>query len=110
MVSSGTEVENPESLKKAGNGAAEIAGETKTAGNHPVDETRAAARDFSADWSGGAGAALNRLAAVWSLQVEGLVGRCRDLSTQFGATRNNFVEVEAANTQTMKSVQPSPFG
>jgi hypothetical protein len=109
-VSGGTDIENPKSLKKAGNGAAEIAGETQTAGNHPVDETRAAARDFSADWSGGAGAALNNVAAVWSLQVEGLVGRCRGLSVQFGTTGGNYVEVESANTQTMKSVQPSPFG
>lgn len=109
-MSGGTEVDNPESLRKAGNGAAEIAGETKTAGSHPVDETYAAAKDFSAEWSGGAGAALNRLASVWSLQVDGLVGRCRDLSAQFGATRNNYVEVESANTQTMRSAQPSPFG
>jgi hypothetical protein len=109
-VSGGTDVDDPASLKKAGNGAAEIAGETQTAGKHPVDETRAAARDFSADWSGGSGAALNRLAAVWSLQVEGLVGRCRDLSAQFGTTGGNYVEVESVNTQTVKSVRPSPFG
>ncbi|MEU0413969.1 hypothetical protein ABZ307_40175 [Streptomyces griseorubiginosus] len=109
-MSGGTDVDHPESLKKAGNGAAEIAGETRTAGDHPLDETRSAAKDFSADWSGGLGAALNSLASVWSLQVDGLVGRCRALSTQFGTTGGNYVEVESANTQTMKAVQPSPFG
>ncbi|MFF0090880.1 hypothetical protein ACFYSF_13115 [Streptomyces canus] len=109
-MSGGTDVDNPESLKKAGNGAAEIAGETRTAGNHPLDETRSAATDFSADWSGGSGAALNHLASFWSLQVDGLVGRCRDLSRQFGTTGGNYVEVESVNTQTVKFVQPSPFG
>ncbi|MFK4098835.1 hypothetical protein ACI2L1_01860 [Streptomyces sp. NPDC019531] len=109
-MSTGTDVDNPQSLRKAGNGAAEIAGETRTAGNHPLNETRSAATDFSADWSGGMGAALNRLASVWSLQVDGLVGRCRDLSTQFGTTGGNYVEVESVNTQTVKSVQSSPFG
>ncbi|MEU1475555.1 hypothetical protein [Streptomyces sp. NPDC005760] len=109
-MSGGTDVAHPEALKKAGSGASEIAGETRTAGDHPLDETRSAATDFSADWSGGLGAALNSLASVWSLQVDGLVGRCRDLSAQFGTTGNNYVEVESVNTQTVKSVQPSPFG
>lgn len=104
-VSAGTGIEDPGALNRAGSGAREIAGQTRAAGAHPVDETRTASRDFGAgDWDGGLGGALSGLAETWSTQVSALVAKCDSLAGQCGGTGLLYQRTEAANTQTMNSL------
>ncbi|MEW2402697.1 hypothetical protein [Streptomyces sp. NPDC046862] len=109
-MSTGTEIEDPAALNRAGSGAREIAGQTRTAGAHPVDETRTASRDFgTGNWDGGLGGALTNLAETWSAQVSSLAGKCDSLAGQCGASGVLYQRTEAANTQTMNSLA-SDFG
>ncbi|WP_053849193.1 hypothetical protein [Streptomyces sp. NRRL B-24085] len=112
-MSGGTDIDDPAALNRAGSGARETAGQTRTAGAHPVDETRSAARDFgSAHWSGGLGAVLSGLADTWSSQVSALAAKCDSLAGQCGGSGLLYQDTEAANTQTMRSMSAgaSPFG
>ncbi len=112
-MSAGTDIEDPQSLNRAGSGAREVAAQTRTAGAHPVDETRSASRDFgSGDWDGGLGGALTGLAEIWSSQVSALASDCDSLAGQCGGSGMLYQRTEAANTQTMRSLsgEPSPFG
>lgn len=112
-MSGGTDIEDPTALNRAGSGAQEIAGRTRTAGAHPVDETESASRDFgSGNWDGGLGAALGGLARIWSSQVSALATDCEDLARQCGGTGLLYQNTETANTQTMRTLsgEPSPFG
>ncbi|GGZ39350.1 type VII secretion target [Streptomyces poonensis] len=112
-MSAGTEIEDPAALNRAGSGAQEVAGQTRTAGAHPVDESRSASRDFSSgNWDGGLGSALTNLAETWSSQVSALASDCDNLSRQCGGSGLLYQRTEAANTQTMRSLssEPSPFG
>lgn len=109
-MSTGTEIKDPVALNRAGAGAREIAGQTRTAGAHPVDETRSASRDFGAgNWDGGLGGALTNLAETWSAQVSALAADCDSLASQCGGTGLLYQRTEAANTQTMNSLA-SDFG
>ncbi|GGZ67411.1 hypothetical protein [Streptomyces bluensis] len=109
-MSVGTEIEDPAALNRAGAGAREIEGQTRTAGAHPADETRSAARDFgSGNWDGGLGGALTGLAETWSAQVSALAADCDNLANQCGASGVLYQRTEAANTQTMHSLA-SDFG
>ncbi|GGY03708.1 hypothetical protein GCM10010384_04780 [Streptomyces djakartensis] len=106
----GTEIENPAALNSAGTGAREIEGQTRTAGAHPVDETRSASRDFgTGDWDGGLGRVLTGLAETWSAQVAALAADCNSLASQCGASGVRYQRTETANTQTMHSLA-SDFG
>jgi len=112
-VSSGTDIENPAALNRAGTGAQEMAGRTRTTGTHPVDETRSASKDFgSGNWDGGLGGALSALAETWSSQVSALASKCDSLSRQCGGSALLYQSTETTNTQTMRSLsgEPSPFG
>ncbi|GGZ02477.1 hypothetical protein [Streptomyces poonensis] len=109
----GTEIEDPAALNQAGAGAQEMAGRTRTAGAHPVDESRSASRDFgSGKWDGGLGGALTDLAETWSSQVSALAFDCTALARQCGGSGMLYQRTEDANTQTMRSLssEPSPFG
>ena len=109
-MSAGTEIEDPAALNRASTGAREIAGQTRTAGAHPVDETSTASRDFGAgNWDGGLGGVLTGLAETWSSQVSALAASCDSLATQCGGTGLLYQRTEAANTQTMNSLA-SDFG
>ncbi|WP_210592867.1 hypothetical protein [Streptomyces sp. GESEQ-35] len=109
-MSAGTEIEDPAALNRAGAGAREIAGRTRTTGAHPVDETRSASRDFgTGNWDGGLGGALTGLAETWSAQVSALAADCDSLAGQCGGTGMLYQRTEAANTQTMHSLA-SDFG
>ncbi|MEV7379920.1 hypothetical protein [Streptomyces lydicus] len=114
MAFEGTEIGNPASLSKAGRGATELAGETKMVGNQPVDETRAAAKDFSGgNWDGGLGKALNEVAETWSRQTSGLQESCMTLGNQCKETSKSYTSTEAENTSIVQRVDPgerSPFG
>jgi hypothetical protein len=114
-MSGGTDIEDPAALNRAGTGAQEMAGRTRTAGAHPVDETRSASKDFgsgSGNWNGRLGAALSGLAETWSSQVSALASKCDGLSRQCGGSGLLYQSTETANTQTMRSLsgKPSPFG
>ncbi|MET7692689.1 hypothetical protein ABZT06_32785 [Streptomyces sp. NPDC005483] len=112
-MSDGTDIDDPTALNRAGSGAHEIAGRTRTTGAHPVDETRSASRDFAGgNWDGGLGGALSGLAQTWSIQVSSLAEKCEGLSRQCGSSGLLYQNTEAANTQTMRSLsgEPSPFG
>ncbi|MGW0758810.1 hypothetical protein ACWD1Y_20495 [Streptomyces sp. NPDC002814] len=109
-MATGTEIKDPAALNRAGTGASEIAGQTRTAGAHPVDETRSASRDFGAgNWDGGLGGALTNLADTWSAQVSALAADCDSLAGQCGGTGMLYQRTEAGNTQTMNSLA-SDFG
>ena len=112
-MSAGTDIEDPAALNRAGAGAQEIAGRTRTAGAHPVNETESASRDFSSgNWDGGLGGALGGLAQMWASQVSVLATSCDGLARQCGGSGLLYQNVEAANTRTMRSLpgEPSPFG
>jgi hypothetical protein len=112
-MSGGTDIDDPAALNRAGSGAHEMAGRTRTAGAHPVDETRSASGDFgSGNWDGGLGGALSGLAQTWSSQVSALAAKCDGLSRQCGGSGLLYQNTETANTQTMRSLsgEPSPFG
>ncbi|MFI8072783.1 MULTISPECIES: hypothetical protein [unclassified Streptomyces] len=112
-MSGGTDIEDPAALNRAGTGAQEMAGRTRTTGAHPVDETRSAAKDFgSGNWDGGLGGALSGLAETWSSQVSALASQCDGLARQCGGSGLLYQSTETANTQTMRSLsgKPSPFG
>lgn len=109
-MSTGTEIEDPAALNRAGTGAREIEGHTRAAGAHPVDETRTASRDFgNGNWDGGLGGALTGLAETWSAQVSALAGKCDSLAGQCGVSGVLYQRTEAANAQTMNSLA-SDFG
>lgn len=109
-----TEIGDPKSLSKAGAGATELAGETKTAGNRPVDETRAAAKDFAGgNWEGGLGKALTDVAETWSKQSSGLQSICVTLGSQCKETAASYSSTETENTSVVQNVdrgERSPFG
>ncbi|WP_330264700.1 hypothetical protein [Streptomyces griseorubiginosus] len=112
-MSGATDIDDPAALNRAGTGARETAGQTRTAGAHPVDETRSAARDFSGgNWNGGLGGALSGLTQTWSSQVSALAAKCDSLAGQCGGSGLLYQNTEAANTQTMRSMSAgsSPFG
>ncbi|MFF4030036.1 hypothetical protein ACFYZ2_09720 [Streptomyces sviceus] len=112
-MSSGTDIEDPAALNRAGTGAQEMAGRTRSTGTHPVDETRSASKDFgSGNWDGGLGGALSGLAETWSSQVSALASTCEGLSRQCGGSGLLYQSTETTNTQTMRSLsgEPSPFG
>lgn len=112
-MSGGTDIDDPAALNRAGSGAGEMAGRTRTTGMHPVDETRSASRDFaSGHWDGGLGGALSGLAETWSSQVSALAVKCDGLSRQCGGSGLLYENTETANTQTMRSLSggQSPFG
>ncbi|MEU1475549.1 hypothetical protein ACFYZ8_12960 [Streptomyces sp. NPDC001668] len=112
-MAGGTDIEDPAALNRAGSGAQEIAGRTRTSGRHPVDETRSASRDLGSDnWDGGLGGALSGLAETWSSQVSALAARCEGLARQCGSSGMLYQGTETANTRTMSSLsaQHSPFG
>jgi hypothetical protein len=112
-MSGGTDIEDPAALNRAGTGAQEMAGRTRTTGAHPVDETRSASKDFgSGNWDGGLGGALSGLAETWSSQISALASKCDGLSRQCGGSGLLYQNTETANTQTMRSLsgKPSPFG
>jgi len=109
-VSAGTGIEDPGALNRAGSGAHEIAGQTRTAGAHPVHETHKSSRDFGAgNWDGGLDTALSSLAETWSSQVSALAAKCESLAAQCGNTGGLYQRTEATNTQTMNSLA-SEFG
>ena len=109
-MSAGTGIEDPGALNRAGSGAREIAGQTRTAGTYPVDETRTSSRDFGAgNWDGGLDKALTDLAVTWSSQVSALAAKCDSLAGQCGNTGLLYQRTEATNTQTMNSLA-SDFG
>ncbi|MBT2487886.1 hypothetical protein J7E96_04935 [Streptomyces sp. ISL-96] len=109
-MSAGTEIDDPAALNRAGTGAHGIAGQTRTAGAHPVDETRSASQDFgTGNWDGRLGGALTGLAETWSAQVSALVADCDSLADQCGASGMLYQRTEAANAQTMHSLS-SDFG
>ncbi|CAL9404867.1 hypothetical protein SUDANB6_01533 [Streptomyces sp. enrichment culture] len=112
-MAAGTDIEDPAALNRAGTGAHEMAGRTRTAGAHPVEETRSASRDFGGgNWDGGLDGALTGLAETWSSQVSALVADCDRLARQCGGSGMLYQRTEAENTQTMRSLtsEPSPFG
>ncbi|MFE1781452.1 hypothetical protein ACFW9F_02360 [Streptomyces sp. NPDC059506] len=115
-MSSSTKIGAPASLVKAGSRATELAGETGTAGDHPVDETRAAAKDFTgAQWGGGLGGSLADLADSWSRKTADLVRECRSLGGQCAETGRNYLLVESQNHSLMintakNTASDSPFG
>ena len=112
-MSSGTDIEDPAALNRAGTGAQELAGRMRSAGAHPVDETASASRDFGrGHWDGGLGGALSNLAQTWSSQVSALAASCDGLARQCGGSGLLYQNTETANTQTMRSLsgEPSPFG
>ncbi|GAA2479686.1 hypothetical protein GCM10010406_14870 [Streptomyces thermolineatus] len=112
-MSTGTEIEDPAALNRAGSGARDLAGQTRTAGAHPVDETRSASRDFgTGNWDGKLGGTLADLAEVWSAQVSALASDCDRLADQCGGSGLLYQNTETANTQNMLSLsaEPSPFG
>ncbi|MGK3937496.1 hypothetical protein ABK046_03575 [Streptomyces caeruleatus] len=112
-MSGGTDIDDPAALNRAGTGAREAAGQARTAGAYPVDETRSASRDFdSAHWGGGLGVALGNLAETWSGQVAALAAKCDSLAAQCGGSGLLYQNTEAANTKTMRSMSAgsSPFG
>lgn len=97
-------VEDPEKLSKAGEGATQLAGRTKSLGKHPEDETRAAARTLDGqEWGGQLGEALHHLHRKWSSQTEAQSGRCHTVSRQCATTSQNFTQTETANTNTVNS-------
>ncbi|MGW1161021.1 hypothetical protein ACWD48_22930 [Streptomyces sp. NPDC002519] len=109
-MAAGTEIEDPVALNRAGTGAREIAGQTRVAGAHPVDETRSASRDFGVGyWDGGLGRALTGLAEIWSAQVSALVADCDSLASRCGSSGMLYQRTETVNTQTMHSLS-SDFG
>ncbi len=101
-------------LRKAGQGALDLAGETKKLGSRPLDETRAAAKGFSgADWDGGLGKALGELSETWGRQVGSLQAECVLLGAQCVDTGNAYSSVESKNSSLMGHVDQgmdSPFG
>ena len=106
----GTDIKDPAALSRAGTGAGEIAGQTRSAGAHPVDETRSASRDFGTDnWDGGLDKALSGLAEIWSAQVYALVADCNSLASQCASSGTLYQRTEVANTQNMDSLR-SDFG
>lgn len=112
-MATGTDIEDPAALNRAGTGAQEMAGRTRTTGAHPVDETRSASKDLGGgNWDGGLGGALSGLAEQWSSQVSALASKCDGLSRQCGGSGLLYQSTETANTQTMRSVSAgqSPFG
>lgn len=112
-MSGGTDIDDPAALNRAGTGARETAGRTRTVGAHPVDETRSASRDFgSGNWDGALGGALSGLAQTWSRQVSALAAKCEGLAGQCGASGLLYENTEATNTRTMRSTSAgsSPFG
>lgn len=112
-MSTDTEIDDPAALDKAGSGAQELGGQTRTAGSHPDKETRSASRDFgSGHWDGGLGGALTSLAETWAGQVFTLAYACENLAHQCGSSGSLYQGTETANTQTMRSLssEPSPFG
>ncbi|MFJ9178752.1 type VII secretion target [Streptomyces sp. NPDC102360] len=109
----GTEIDTPGALNRAGSGAREIAGEARTVGAHPVDETHSASRNFDAGkWEGGLGKALTDLAETWSAQVSTLVADCNSLAGRCTESGTLYQRTEATNTAIMTSPpsEPSPFG
>ncbi|MET9291154.1 type VII secretion target [Streptomyces sp. NPDC003077] len=113
MAEGNTKISNPARLISAGTQARQVAGDTKTAGQLPVDDTRAASRNFSGGhWDGGLGSALNGLAETWSGQCSALVNRVAGLGNNLESTGNGYNNVERTNAHTMRSVprETSPFG
>ncbi|KPI05827.1 hypothetical protein OK074_4317 [Actinobacteria bacterium OK074] len=109
-MATGTEIEDPAALSRTGTGAHEIAGQTRAAGSHPVDETRSAAQDFgTGNWDGGLSGALTGLVETWSVQFSALAADCDNLGGQCGSSGTLYQRTEAANTQTMHSLA-SDFG
>ncbi|MEU6330230.1 hypothetical protein ABZ851_23570 [Streptomyces sp. NPDC047049] len=114
MTFEDTQIGDPHSLSKAGVGATELAGETKAVGNRPVDETRAAARDFTgSNWEGGLGKALTDVAETWSRQSSGLQAICVTVGSQCKETAASYSSTETENTSVVQNVDKgarSPFG
>ncbi|WP_399085497.1 hypothetical protein ACGH2B_06615 [Streptomyces sp. BBFR2] len=114
MSFTGTEIDDPAELRKAGQGALDLAGETKKAGNRPLDETRAASQGFSqAEWDGGLGKALSELSETWSRQLNSLQADCVLLGGQCIDTSEAYSTVESTNSAVMGNAGRevnSPFG
>src|SRR4051794_36213119 len=97
-MATGTDIEDPVALNRAGTGAQEMAGRTRTTGAHPVDETRSASKDFgSGNWDGGLGGALGSLADTWSSQVSAL------------AANTPLIALGGVVTRAVSGISPSRF-
>lgn len=113
MALDDTDIGDPASLKKAGSGAIDLAGDTKMAGSRPIDETQAAAKDFSGgNWEGGLGKALTEVARTWARQSSALQASCVEMGNQFRETSNNYSSGEEENVSVIQRVESerSPFG
>ncbi|UKY47802.1 hypothetical protein [Streptomyces inhibens] len=107
------QIEDPVSLRAAGTGALEMAGELHAKGNHGSEATSCAVAWFlDPFWFGELGGALLDVSERWEEQTKVLVGLCRDVHANCTETANNYTKAESANTETMKSVAPlhTPFG
>ncbi|MET9293863.1 hypothetical protein [Streptomyces sp. NPDC003077] len=108
-----TRLDDPESLKRSGNGANELAGLLKTHSAAVDDETKSASGAFKMDfWYGSLGVSIESVLSTWQSQTTALVNKCRDLHDKCVATSDNYLQSEHANVGAMKNVRPddSPFG
>ncbi|MDI3422690.1 hypothetical protein [Streptomyces luteolus] len=107
-MSGTTQISDPQSLKKAGTGAGELAGRMKAIGASADTESQNAASAMKMDyWYGSLGVALEGALRTWQSQTDALVGKCRSLHDKCTQTADNYLTTETANAQGMNAIRPT---
>lgn len=107
-----TTIEDPPSLKRAGTGALELAGELHSKAEVGENALFIGAQGFFGDWGGELGTSMLDAKESWVHQTAALVRTCRDLHEQCSTTADNYTKTETANAETMSAASKtrSPFG
>ncbi|MFD8591283.1 type VII secretion target [Streptomyces sp. NPDC059637] len=106
------QIDDPASLKKAGNNANELAGRLNADGKHAEDDTAHAVKALKGEhWHGALGSTLDAVLDTWSRQTASLVRKCRDIHSKCTATADNYTRTERENTAVFSTTtKQSPFG
>ncbi|MCK1798639.1 hypothetical protein MTQ01_21950 [Streptomyces sp. XM4193] len=107
------QLEDPESLKKAGRGAQSIAGEVNANASTMQSAFADSAPNLHGDdWDGQIGFALLHVAELWKNQNAKMVRTCLEISDNFIKTAENYDDTEETNTRAMKfsDDRDTPFG
>ncbi|MFH9419167.1 hypothetical protein [Streptomyces sp. NPDC017529] len=108
-----TSIDDPGSLKKAGAGALELAGELNSKAGLADGALQIGGQDLIGDsWGGDLGGAMLEAKERWAKQTAALVRTCRDLHEQCTTTAENYTTTETANSETLAAVSKarSPLG
>ncbi|MET9293603.1 hypothetical protein [Streptomyces sp. NPDC003077] len=108
-----TKIDDPGSLRQAGAGALELAGELNSKKEGACSALHIGGMGMIGDsWGGELGNAIFEAKDRWAKQSDALVQVCRDLHAQCTSTADNYTKTETANTETMNALSKtrSPFG